>query len=277
MRDHSEIYAAHQRARFMRPDAARWMRPDAARWIRPDIARFLRPGTDPADVYTALDHKFNPSQLRIPAGRTGGGRWTDDSDAGDVQAPGSAGDSEFGQGLAHTEERPTLLIDTTNWGINDVPAADDGADELEPTPVAWRGPNITDALGEPYYNPGGHHELPGEILREWDLPEEIRRMFNSATTGRLNGTIRTDPDGVPIGNFWNGPNGAHANYNRAVRELADRFLSENDIAPSEMTTEQALELLRQIRESTDPRIRDFNRMLRLLRRLRIFRMGPRPE
>ncbi|CAM5427277.1 hypothetical protein AFEL58S_02447 [Afipia felis] len=29
----SDIFEAHQRARFMRPDAARWMRPDAARWL----------------------------------------------------------------------------------------------------------------------------------------------------------------------------------------------------------------------------------------------------
>ncbi len=33
-----------------------------------------------------LSHKagFNPAQLRIPAGQTGGGRWTDGNGGGDV-------------------------------------------------------------------------------------------------------------------------------------------------------------------------------------------------
>ncbi|MBC7579359.1 MAG: hypothetical protein H7312_18690 [Tardiphaga sp.] len=80
MIDRDAIWHAHQRARFMRPDAARFMRPDAARYIRPDVARFLTPGTDPADVYLAL--KYSPAQRRIPAGRPGGGRWTDEQQGG---------------------------------------------------------------------------------------------------------------------------------------------------------------------------------------------------
>jgi hypothetical protein len=71
-----------QRARFMRSDAARYMRPDATRYIRPDVARFLKPGTDPADVFPALDRKYNPNQRRIPAGRPGSGRWTDEEESG---------------------------------------------------------------------------------------------------------------------------------------------------------------------------------------------------
>lgn len=51
---------AHQRAR--------WMRPDAYRWLRPDAMRFLVPGSDSAKIFPALDRKFNPSQPRIPAG-----------------------------------------------------------------------------------------------------------------------------------------------------------------------------------------------------------------
>jgi hypothetical protein len=42
-----------------RSDAARYMRPDAARYIGPHVARFLRPGTDPADVFPALDRKYS--------------------------------------------------------------------------------------------------------------------------------------------------------------------------------------------------------------------------
>jgi hypothetical protein len=63
----------------MRPDAARFMRPDAQRYIRPDVARFLRPGTLAVDVFPALNVKYRPTQRRVPAGETGGGRWADEA------------------------------------------------------------------------------------------------------------------------------------------------------------------------------------------------------
>jgi hypothetical protein len=69
MASHESVFEAAQRAR--------WMRPDAHRWIRPDAARFLVPGTDPREVYPALQRKFNPDQPRVPAGNPDGGQWTD--------------------------------------------------------------------------------------------------------------------------------------------------------------------------------------------------------
>lgn len=62
-------YDAHQRAR--------WMRPDAYRWLRPDATRYLVPGSDPAKIFPAFDRKFNPNQPRVPAGSPDGGQWTD--------------------------------------------------------------------------------------------------------------------------------------------------------------------------------------------------------
>ncbi|GAB1716639.1 MAG: hypothetical protein NTAFB05_16810 [Nitrobacter sp.] len=69
MASHENVFEAAQRAR--------WLRPDAYRWIRPDAARFLIPGTDPHDVFPALQRKFNPDQPRVPAGNPDGGQWTD--------------------------------------------------------------------------------------------------------------------------------------------------------------------------------------------------------
>jgi hypothetical protein len=86
MQEASAAYAAHQRARFMRPDASRYMRPDATRWIRPDVARFLIPGTDPAEAFPALDRKYSPNQPRVPAGHPGGGQWTDGGSSGGLAA-----------------------------------------------------------------------------------------------------------------------------------------------------------------------------------------------
>lgn len=75
MSRYQDAFDAHQRARFMRPDAHRWVRPDAA--------RFLMPGTDPASVYPALapaETKYSPNQPRVPAGNgRESGRWTDGS------------------------------------------------------------------------------------------------------------------------------------------------------------------------------------------------------
>lgn len=175
---------------------------------------------------------------------------------------------DFGSGAS------TFATDATQWGISGADDAETGGDEEGPIPVTWRGPRITDSTGAPYYNPGGHHEMPYQIFDSWDLSPETRRVFNSATTGSLEGYIRTHPDGTPIGNFWNGP---HMQYDDAVGELANRFLSENSITPSQMTPGQAMDLLQQIRESADPRIRHFNTMLRTLRRLRMLRIGPRSE
>lgn len=70
MIDRDAIVLAHQRKRGMRPDAHRY--------IRPDVARFLLPGTVPASVFPVLDIKYSPTQRRIPAGQTGGGRWVDE-------------------------------------------------------------------------------------------------------------------------------------------------------------------------------------------------------
>ncbi len=73
MSQHQDAFDAHQRARFMRPDAHRW--------IRPAAAHFLKPSTDPASVYPALiaaETKYSPNQPRVPAGSgRESGRWTD--------------------------------------------------------------------------------------------------------------------------------------------------------------------------------------------------------
>jgi hypothetical protein len=42
---------AHQRQRFMRPDAQRYLRPDWQRFMRPDVQRYLLPGYGVQDVY----------------------------------------------------------------------------------------------------------------------------------------------------------------------------------------------------------------------------------
>jgi hypothetical protein len=94
--------ASHERA-FEAAQRARWMRPDAYRWIRPDAARFLVPGTDPRDVFPALQRKFNPDQPRVPAGNPDGGQWTD-------------GGGGLEQIQYRPERRPIDLLEERNLG-----------------------------------------------------------------------------------------------------------------------------------------------------------------
>jgi hypothetical protein len=134
--------------------------------------------------------------------------------------------------------------------------------------------DILDDTGKPYYRPGGHHEVPRSVFGRWNLSDETRRIFERATSGSIPPTtLRMTPDGVPQGHFWNGPNGPHGRYNAAVEELGVRFLERNRISPEQVTPDHARALLKEIRETTDPRIREYNNVLRLLRRLFPLRTG----
>ncbi len=115
--------------------------------------------------------------------------------------------------------------------------------------------------------------MPRSIYNKWDLPPETRTVFEKSTSGSLpKGVVQVGPDGTPIGNFWNGKDGPHGRYNDAVGELSNKYLEKNNIDLNKMTPDQARGLLKEIRESEDPRIRDFNNGLRTIRR--IFRLGP---
>ncbi len=129
------------------------------------------------------------------------------------------------------------------------------------------GKPLLDSFGEPYYAPKGHHELPKSVFKAWDLPEETARVFDRATTGQLPAG-RTEIEGKLRGHLWDDE---HRKYSEAVRELTERFMKERDIIPSRMTPEQAKDLLREIRDSENSSIRDYNRIMRMLRR--IFRGG----
>jgi hypothetical protein len=67
------------------------------------------------------------------------------------------------------------------------------------------------------------------------------------------------------GRYWDGPEGAHRSYCVGVKELMMKFMAERKLVPETMTPDQARDVLKEIRETDDPRIRDFNREMRMLR------------
>lgn len=65
--------------------------------------------------------------------------------------------------------------------------------------------------------------------------------------------------------YWDGPEGSHRSYCEAVEELFISFMRERKLVPETTTPDHARDMLKAIRETGDPRIRDFNQTMRMLR------------
>lgn len=214
----------------------RWMKPDANRWLRPDHQKWVRPEPvwrSPSEVY---ERKYSPDQPRDELGR-----WTDGGGGGRIGATATSDEVRL---AANTRAHATA--------------------------------KVTDVDGRPYYQHGGHHEMPESVYKKWNLRPETAQVFRQSTTGSLGGTYREIPQGQRIGNIWEGPEGGlHGVYNEAVGQLSRDFFAANGILRdgSNMAPDQAGDLLRRIRESNDPRIRDFNYNMRRIQRLFRLRGG----
>jgi hypothetical protein len=73
----------------------RWMRPDAHRFIRPDWRRYVQPGSELAALYESMERKYSPDQPRDYHGR-----WTDEggpstSDTGQQSSDGISPDVQM--------------------------------------------------------------------------------------------------------------------------------------------------------------------------------------
>ncbi len=118
--------------------------------------------------------------------------------------------------------------------------------------------------------PSGHHYVPRGVFGKYLLPAEAREVLERATTGPLKKR--------------HGYNKKHRKYNLAVSEHFKRFLRENGIRPERMTADQARRLVESVRNSTNPRIRNFNLEVETSRRTRLgtgsaspSTRGPRPS
>src|SRR3954452_6751268 len=228
----------------------------------------------------ALDAKYSPTQPRVPPGNPRGGQWTDRSGG---QGTGQVVGQDAGQGDLASLTQPMGNVD-----IGDVTGSSELGDLFQIKPADTRvdgvqlagdfnqvgsdGKPVLDAAGNPYYSSGGHHEMPKGVYSKWNLSPETEKVFNQSTTGELpKGRVPLESESAARGHYWDGPKGDHAIYNEAVTELSDRFMRDRNIAPESMTPDQARDLLQAIRESDDPRIQSYNRMIRMLRRF--FRSG----
>jgi hypothetical protein len=274
-------YLAHQRKRFLRQDWERYLRPDWERYMRPDWRdpKYWEGGVPRAHLVELADRNARRGKP-MSAEEIAAAEQEIERERRALQK----GIDELRRELGAIK-RDLLLRRLTAKAYNPdqprVPKGNDGAGRWTDEDgtsgriqLAQLGGTLTDADGRSYYKPGGHHEMPQGIYTKWGLPPETRKVFDEATTGNIpRMRVRTTPDGAPEEHFWNGPGGAHGRYNEAVDELSRQFLLDNGIRRDQMTPDQARALLKEIRESQDPRIRDYNKTVRLLRRLFRLRGG----
>jgi hypothetical protein len=112
------------------------------------------------------------------------------------------------------------------------------------------------------YRAEGHHTLPQAHYRHLPLSPETRKVFDEAKTGRLH----------VVGHRWDE---LHKQYNRATRELMDRFMSDHGIQPEQMTPDHARSLLDAIERSRDSRIANYLKGIRFREYLYRLRTGVR--
>jgi hypothetical protein len=220
----------------------------------------------------ADEAKYSPSQPRIPKRNPGGGQWT--------HVGGGGGPSP-----ATSIAKPMGNVDVGNLagsreteGLFNVAPADNRVDGVDLAAnfnqVGSDGKPVLDVDGSPYYEPGGHHAAPRGEYSKMNFPPETRKIFDQSTSGELpKGRYLVDDSGIPQGHYWDGPKGRHRQYNDAVKELMENFMRDRNITPETTTPDHARDILKAIRESEDPRIRNYTRMIRMLRQ--IFRLRGR--
>jgi hypothetical protein len=273
-------WIAHQRKRWMRANAHLWIRPDAYRFMPPGSPRYV--GKD-AVRYFWPEH---PSVQHSPVGeRKASVEIATELDIAaereellrlQRELAAIKFELKLRRLLREKAYNPNQPRDDHGRWTNEGGGSVAENQQADRTRVAQIGGTVTDAYGQPYYNPGGHHEVPKDVYEKWKLRPETLRVFRQGTTGTVpDVSIRSSPDGVPTRHYWGGEENLHKSYNRAVRELANGFLEKNGITPEQMTPDHARALLKEIRESEDPRIRDYNRNIRTIRRL--FRLRPGTE
>ena len=89
----------------------------------------------------------------------------------------------------------------------------------------------------------GHHYMPREIFENMGFPTEVVKFFEKQTTGK-----------IPGGHGWSR---AHKEYNAAVKELVDNYLTKKNIKTACMTIDEAEDLLKQVKGSNLKTIKAF--------------------
>lgn len=131
----------------------------------------------------------------------------------------------------------------TSGGGNDPRVLSDATPDNEWSPGAQYAASKSRAVG--------HHFMPQSLYRKLPLPDDTRKVFENATTGPL---------------YYEGNNAwdeAHRTYRQGVENEFYKFVEDRGINIEEMTPDQARSFLKRLEETSDIRVRNFNRMVRM--------------
>ncbi|SEG34728.1 hypothetical protein [Bosea lathyri] len=138
-----------------------------------------------------LLRKYNPAQARVPAGNTGGGRWTSGGDGGSVRNPAAGGGGDSlgggGDGLAEFGSGDGFAVDDTGqeaWASYDEGWSDDGS-IFERDIVNRDGSTI-------------QSEYAASREAGWDERHTVTLSDGSKTVFETSGSVQTIRDGEVI-------------------------------------------------------------------------------
>jgi hypothetical protein len=145
---------------------------------------------------------------------------------------------------------------------------------------------LSDATPDNLWIPGAQYAAEAHGMhwfsqQHWKgIPREALKVFDAAglgKTGKL--PIQTRPRSVPqgaggqaLGHWFDKP---HQEYNKAVGELFERYLKDNQITRGQMTADHAHRVLRAIAASEDPRILGYRQTIYRIWRMYHLRTGIR--
>ena len=137
---------------------------------------------------------------------------------------------------------------------------------------------LSDVVPDNQWLPGaqyagwGHHFPPRAVWQDWPLQPETRKVFNKAVSGPI--PLRLFNPLTREQTFYHYFDDMHREYNVAVTQLMERYMKRHGITPEAMTPMQANKIVEAIHASRDPRIRDYNEIVKLVARLfRLRRFG----
>jgi len=129
---------------------------------------------------------------------------------------------------------------------------------------------LSDAIPDNNWIPGadyagaGHHYFPKASWRDLPLPAETRKVFDKAVSGPLAPKVWSKRSNKWLRHTYDE---AHREYSAAVDELFRNYTRRRHIRSRRMTPEQAEKFIEAIHNSSDPRIRRYNAMIKILRQL----------
>jgi hypothetical protein len=245
-------WIAHQRARWLRPDAHLFVRPDAHRFmpagaprlVGKDAVRYFWPDSASERRAPAHDHEHDSYLAAARASLFALKR----------QVTALAFELKFRRLLrekAYNPHQPRVPAGNPDGGQWTRGSGQAGENQYAQATLPGGG------------RARGHHYVPQGVYGKLPLPPETRRVFDEATTGRLH-DIRS-----------NKYDSSHRSYNEAVTDLFERFVETNKIQVEQMTPDQAHRFLKEVLDSRDYRIRNFNMRLWLRDIMRRLPRAPR--